>query len=169
MNVLRFDKDDVNNGPGVRGVLWVAGCDHYCEGCHNSQTWDFNAGLPFYYKDEFYNTILNYAKQDYVEGITITGGDPLNKKSINMSFVLGTDIKALGKSVWVYTGYTYDQLREKYDLSELSEAFDVIIEGPFLKDLKVDNEYRGSSNQRYIDVLESSKAGVMVEKEVTYY
>ena len=156
MNYHNITKDDMLNGDGLRVVLWVAGCNHHCQGCQNPQTWDINSGIPFDNTAKL--ELFAELDKEYIDGITLSGGDPLHPQLIFMHCLpafhdteteYGKEIKEKypNKTVWIYTGYTYEQIQEK----ELIKYIDVLVDGPYIKsrgDLHL--EYRGSSNQRII-------------------
>ena len=144
------------NGEGLRTVLWVAGCSHNCPQCHNPVTWDINGGLAFdeAAKEELFEEL----KKDYISGVTFSGGDPLHEKNRKEIEKLAEDIreKFPDKTIWLYTGY---ELEEICGLPFLPNI-DVIVDGEFKIEEK-DNSlhWKGSANQRVIDVKESLKTG----------
>ena len=155
MNIIKIETDNMVNGPGIRVVLWVSGCRHACPGCHNKETWNFYCGEK--YTEAHLKTILNYLSKNHISGLTISGGDPLDYMNI-------TDVRDIckivhetfpEKSIWVYTGGKYEDF--KYD--RIMEYIDVLVDGEFIQDLKDKPKvaWRGSSNQRLIDVKESQK------------
>lgn len=159
MNYHNITKDDMKNGDGLRVVLWVAGCEHHCKNCQNPITWDPNDGLFF---DTFaVLEILSQLEKDYIEGITFSGGDPLylaNRSEITL-FCQAIKDSYSDKTIWLYTGYLYE------DISDLPvmKYIDVLVDGPFVEQLKDNNlKWRGSSNQRVINVPESRKTGNIV-------
>lgn len=159
MNYIRIDRDDMVNGPGIRTVLWVSGCENYCDGCHNPETWCFTAGQPFT-KNET-RSIMSSLNNDYTAGLTITGGDPLNNKNIMEVAEICKIVKHSlpEKTIWVYTGNLFeDYLRsDKNNVCyDILKYIDVIVDGKFDKTLKDSSLlWRGSSNQRLIDVQKS--------------
>lgn len=158
-------KCDMKNGVGIRVVLWVSGCEHFCKNCQNPITWDRNCGVDF---DEEAKKELFYAlSQDYCDGVTFSGGDPFAPYNREEVFKLIKEIKDKlpTKTVWVYTGYTYEELQGESCLAQV----DVLVDGKFIeakKDLKL--RWRGSSNQRIINVQESLKQGKVVERVDLY-
>lgn len=151
MKYIKITYDDMLNGDGIRAVIWVSGCTHKCEGCHNPETWDFNEGLDF--TDEERLQIFNYLQNDYVAGITFSGGDPLNKNNapdvISLCKFLKTALP--DKNIWVYTGYTYEDLKKDDLYNGLWDYIDVLVDGEFQIDKAEPNlEFRGSSNQKII-------------------
>lgn len=166
MNYIRIDKDNMVNGPGIRTVLWVSGCEHKCKNCHNPETWSFSAGQLFTKEalSEIRETLLN----DYITGLTITGGDPLNHRNILDVLTLCKKIKTEfpNKSIWVYTGGDFEEyIKSDTDTvyHEILNYIDVIIDGEFIESLKdVNLKWRGSSNQRLINVKESIDKNTVV-------
>ena len=144
------------NGEGLRTVLWVAGCSHNCPQCHNPVTWDINGGLAFdeAAKEELFEEL----KKDYISGVTFSGGDPLHEKNRKEIEKLAEDIreKFPDKTIWLYTGYEWEEICGLPFLPNI----DVIVDGEF-KIEKKDNSlhWKGSANQRVIDVKESLKTG----------
>ena len=147
------------NGDGLRVVLWVAGCSHRCKDCQNPITWDPNGGIEFGQKE--IEEVFDYMSKDYTAGITYSGGDPLyidNREDItNLAKVLRDRFP--DKTQWLYTGYWYDDVKDL----EIMKYLDVIVDGPFINTLK-DNtlHWKGSSNQRVIDVQKSRELGTIV-------
>ena len=144
------------NGEGLRTVLWVAGCSHNCPQCHNPVTWDINGGLAFdeAAKEELFEEL----KKDYISGVTFSGGDPLHEKNRKEIEKLAEDIreKFPDKTIWLYTGYEWEEICGLPFLPNI----DVIVDGEFKIEEK-DNSlhWKGSANQRVIDVKESLKTG----------
>ena len=169
MKYATIKPTDVANGPGVRVSLFVSGCTHYCEGCFNSEAWDFQYGEEF--TEETIETILNYLNHDYISGLTLLGGEPMhpnNQKSL-IPLVERVKERYPQKSVWCYTGYDFerditgDMLLRLPETSRLLACFDVMVDGKFQienKDLKL--RFKGSSNQRIIKVPESLLTGNIV-------
>lgn len=144
------------NGEGLRTVLWVAGCSHNCPQCHNPVTWDINGGLAFdeAAKEELFEEL----KKDYISGVTFSGGDPLHEKNREEIRKLAEDIreKFPDKTIWLYTGYEWEEICGIPFLPNI----DVIVDGEFKIEEK-DNSlhWKGSANQRVINVKESLKTG----------
>lgn len=164
MNYHDIKHDDMNNGPGLRVTLFVSGCDHYCNGCQNPETWDTKSGIPFdqVAKDEIFEQL----DKDYISGITFSGGDPLNESNRVEVFGLIHQIRlkyGKSKSVWIYTGYIWEEIIE--EVFPILTGTDVIVDGMFEKDLAdVNYHWAGSTNQRVIDVQRS-----LEEKRVILY
>ena len=137
------------NGDGLRVVLWVAGCNHCCKGCQNPVTWDAAGGLPF---DEAAKAeIFEQLDKNYISGITFSGGDPLHPANRVDVRNLAMEIKSKypGKTLWLYTGYTWEEIAEY----PIMQYLDVVVEGPFIlerRDVKL--LWKGSDNQRVVDV-----------------
>lgn len=158
MNYANIKYFDISNGDGVRTSLFVSGCNHHCEGCFNSIAWDFNYGEE--YTDDVKNKIIESIKPHYIQGISILGGEPLDEKNINTVESLIKEIKQneelSEKTVWVYTGYEFEYILEKHP--EILKYIDVLVDGKFILELKdLSLKFKGSSNQRIIDVQKSLK------------
>jgi anaerobic ribonucleoside-triphosphate reductase activating protein len=148
------------DGEGVRCSLYVSGCLFACEGCFNRATWSFRYGTP--YTAELEERILADLRQPYVQGLTLLGGEPFLNTGVCLSLVRRVRAEFGGtKDIWSWTGYTYEELvLESADKLELLGQLDVLVDGPFdesLKDLRL--QFRGSSNQRILDVPASLAAG----------
>lgn len=153
MKYLSITYPDIENGPGCRVTLWIPGCGHKCPGCHTPWTHDYNAGSDFT-QDEF-DKICEMLDKDYISGLTISGGDPLMQPDDVLIDLLQLvhDIKEKYpyKDIWLYTGYTYEQLKDIQ--LEVLDYIDVLVDGPFNVDLKDTTiPFRGSTNQRIIDI-----------------
>ena len=155
LRILDITAPDINNGIGIRVTLWVSGCTHKCKGCHNSWTWDYNQGKDFNEdSDEILNKLSNWLSRDYVDGITFSGGDPLDQ---DMATLL--QLKKLinwvrrnypTKTIWCYTGYVYEELNDLQ--KEIADLCDVLVDGPYKEELRdiAHCPFRGSTNQRII-------------------
>ena len=157
MNYLAIDEFDVANGPGVRVTLWVAGCSHQCKGCHNPESWDEQAGKPFTEKEiEYIDKVL---ENPYIKGLTLSGGDPFLHYNSHQLLELVKRVKENhpNKTIWCYTGYTFEQLSKNL---KLLQYIDVLVDGRFELDKRdITLQFRGSSNQRLIDVQKSLEKG----------
>lgn len=157
MHIHGIEYDSLLNGDGLRAVIWVSGCSHKCPGCHNPQTWDPNSG--HWLTDEELNTLYSYLDKDYSAGVTFSGGDPLYPSNREPVFYIMNYLKSAypSKNIWLYTGYRWEELysmayTDNY-IQKIMELTDVIVEGPFKKDLAdVTYPWAGSINQRAIDV-----------------
>ena len=147
------------NGDGLRVVLWVAGCNHCCRECQNPITWDPNGGLPFTEAEEA--EIFTELDKDYIGGITFSGGDPLHPSNISTVTAFAKKIreKYPNKTIWLYTGFLWEDIR---DLPFLKNV-DVLVDGPFVEaENDVTLHWKGSANQRVIDVKKSLAQGSVV-------
>ena len=155
-------KEDMLNGDGLRVVLWVSGCDHGCEGCQNPITWDPEDGLLF--DESARSEIYEQLEKDYISGLTLSGGDPLYAGNRTDLEILLKDIKSQfpQKTIWLYTGYLWEQI---CDLP-MMKYLDVVVDGRFIL-AESDNTlyWKGSRNQRVIDVQCSLKLGYAVLHE----
>lgn len=163
---------DVANGPGIRVSLFVSGCTHHCKNCFNQVTWDFHYGQEF--TPKVMEKVLEYLKPDYVKGLTLLGGEPMEHSNQQGLLPLLRKIREVypGKDIWCFTGYDFDKdvkgrmLLEWPETEELLSYIDVLVDGPFIEELKsVALRFKGSSNQRTIDVKKSLETGktVLVE------
>lgn len=156
-------KYDVNNGPGVRTTLFVSGCTHGCEGCFNEDLQDFNHGSEWTIDTE--NMIIEYLKDPVVVGFNLLGGEPLQQTMDECLLNLLKRIKeeVPDKDIWMWTGDIFENIKENQKKYELVKYIDVLIDGPFQQDKKNLNlKYRGSENQRVIDVQKSISENITV-------
>lgn len=159
MNYSEIKYCDIANGAGVRTSLFVSGCRRHCDGCFNSKAWDFDSGKP--YTDEVEDAIIKSLKSPYVDGLSILGGEPLEPENVGMVGILACRVKRelQGKSVWLWSGDTYENVK---DLT-IMRYIDVLVDGPFMEEKKdITLRFRGSSNQRVIDVVRSRDEGRVV-------
>ena len=154
MKYGRIKKTDIANGTGVRVSLFVSGCRNHCKGCFNPETWDFNYGKE--YTNETKKEILDALAPDYISGLSILGGEPLEPENYIDVMDLCYTVKNTypKKTIWLYTGYNFEYF-ERYSPGILS-FIDVMVDGKFREDLKdISLKFKGSSNQRIIDVKKS--------------
>ncbi|MFI3329576.1 MAG: anaerobic ribonucleoside-triphosphate reductase activating protein [bacterium] len=154
MKYHNITHDDMLNGKGLRVCLWVSGCIHNCLGCHNPTTHDINSGILF--DEEAKEEIFNKLKTDYIDGITLTGGDPLHPNNREELTLLSKEIKELfpTKTIWLYTGFTYEVIKDL----EIIKYLDVICDSKFDINKRSNKlKWVGSTNQRVIDVKKSLK------------
>lgn len=159
MNIHGIEFDSMTNGDGLRCVLWVSGCTHNCSGCHNPQTHDLTSGAKMSVED--LHKIVDYLRNDYVSGITFSGGDPLHPDNRREIALLAKYLKTHfpNKTIWLYTGYVWEAV--KY--LPVMKSIDVLVDGPFIQDLAdVKYHWAGSTNQRVIDVQKSLKGKVIL-------
>ena len=163
MNYADIKKVDIANGPGVRVSLFVSGCTRRCEGCFNPETWSFEFGSPF--GEEETERILSFLDRDHIRGLSLLGGEPFEPANQGAVLELAERVRDRlpGKTIWCYTGYLYEELageRIGEHSRALLERLDVLVDGPFIQEKKnVDLRFRGSTNQRIIDVPASLRAG----------
>ena len=159
MRYHNITKDDMLNGDGLRVVLWLAGCNHYCAECQNPVTWDPNGGIPFDEKAK--EELFEQLRESYISGITFSGGDPLypfNREEVG-ALVKEIREKFPEKTIWVYTGFLWDEVK---DLPWMPLT-DVLVDGEYvraLRDTKL--HWKGSANQRVINVRASFQTGEVV-------
>lgn len=157
-------RQDTANGPGIRLSLFVSGCGMHCPGCHNEKGQDFRFGWPF--DDAVIKEIMDefYAFPLY-EGLSILGGEPFEEQNVGQVTAIAERFKNAfpEKTLWIYTGHVYEELIKRPDAARLIAIADILVDGPFVQDLKDLNlSYRGSSNQRVIDLDGTRKAGNVV-------
>lgn len=187
MNYHNITYPDMNNGSGLRVVLWLSGCSHRCKGCQNPQTWDADSGIPFnkLAKEELFREL----DKDYISGLTLTGGDPLFESNLDGVLDLVTEVNeryntpqdtneirlsSPQKSIWLYTGFIWEEIRKgnmedglKYGdwtkRAKIITECDVMIDGRYI-DLQRDISlpWRGSKNQRVIDIKKTLQKGEVV-------
>ena len=172
MNYGAIKKYDIANGEGIRVSLFVSGCTHRCRNCFNQEAWDFGYGLPFTKETE--EEILQALAPDFISGLSLLGGEPFepeNEKEL-VKLVRRVKERYPGKDIWCYTGYTLERLLEKSRArcqvtDELLARIDVLVDGKFVEELKdISLPFRGSSNQRVIDVKASLAAGQAVSRKL---
>ncbi len=169
MNYSAIKPNDIANGDGVRVSLFVSGCRNCCKGCFNPETWSFTAGEVFTEATE--EEILKQLDRYYINGLTLLGGDPFeieNQRGL-ISLIRKFKNRFPDKTIWAYTGYLYDvDLQEGGKrfcevTRELLDAISVLVDGPFVEDLKdISLKFRGSSNQRLIDLKSTREVGKIV-------
>lgn len=171
MNYASIKRMDVANGPGVRMSLFVSGCTHYCKNCFNQEAWDFEYGEPFTEKE--IEKIVDYVSGDYIAGLTLLGGEPLEPANQKGLLPLLRRMREVcpKKSVWCYTGYDFEKdilgrmMNEIEEMREFLSYIDVSVDGEYIEELhKFSLRFKGSSNQRIIMVQESLR-----EKEVVLW
>lgn len=169
MNYATIKPRDIANGPGVRVSLFVSGCRRHCKNCFNPETWSFDYGKPF--TQETIDEILHLLEPDYIRGLTVLGGEPFEPENQPAVLELTRQVKARfpGKEIWAFTGNRFDDdlLAKKCGPWDVTEALlgtiDVLVDGAFVEELKdMGLRFRGSSNQRILDVPRSLEAGQAV-------
>jgi anaerobic ribonucleoside-triphosphate reductase activating protein len=178
MNYHNITYPDMLNGDGLRVVLWLSGCSHHCKCCQNPQTWDAKSGIPFDEKAK--EELFRELEKDYISGITLSGGDPLHNNNVREVYQLLQKIKNKypEKTIWIYTGYTIEEImhinKSFFDWTNLTQTddyrkaiiedfCDVLVDGRYIEEKKdTALKWRGSSNQRVLNVLESLRQNKVV-------
>jgi len=165
MNYAQIRKYDTANGPGIRTSLFVSGCTHNCQGCFNHDYMKFNYGMPW--SSAIENEFLEMIKEDQIKGITILGGEPMDQVQDDSLLNLLKRIKnETGKNIWLYSGYTFEQIVTHEQRKEMLTFCDALVDGLFVEELKnLKLKFKGSSNQRIIDVQTSLANGEVHELE----
>ena len=155
---------DISNGENIGISLFVQGCHFHCPNCFNKETWDFNGGQEWNYKTE--ERFIDLAKRDYIKRISILGGEPLADENVNDILLLIINIRDTfynSKKIWLYTGYKYEDIVASYIRFNIIKRCDVLVDGLFidsLKDMRL--KWKGSSNQRVIDIKETINNNRMI-------
>lgn len=168
MNYATIKNCDIANGPGVRVSLFVSGCRHRCPDCFNEVAWDFNYGEPF--TPEVEERLLKALEPSYIKGLTLLGGEPFEPENqpALVSFLEKVRQRLPEKTIWCYTGFTYEMLPHgrayvRDVTQKMLSLLDVLVDGPFIKDQKdLSLSFRGSRNQRLIDMKKTLAAGEVV-------
>ena len=170
MNFGQIYLNDVANGVGCRTALFVSGCTHHCKGCFNEETWDFGYGEPFTEKQE--NEIIESLKPEYIDGLTVLGGEPMevSNQKVLRPFLERVKAECPDKTIWIYSGYTWDELTDpdnrrchSDDTSVILGLIDILVDGRFVEELKdITLNFRGSSNQRILDMKATLERGAPV-------
>ena len=170
MNYHKIEKTSIANGTGIRVVLWVSGCSLHCKGCHNPETWSLNSGKLF--DEDAKKELFEALDKPYIQGITFSGGHPLEYENLNKIYELIIEIKDKypNKDIWLYTGYHFEDIINSplRDINttlrrRIVEMCDVVVDGKYVDELRdITLKWRGSSNQRVIDVKESLKNNKIV-------
>lgn len=166
---IKINHTDVANGPGVRHSIFLSGCDFHCKGCFNESTWDFKAGTPLDWAG-VWDFITTPVLDQNIAGISILGGEPLHPKNINTTLdicigfrryentVLLKNPDFKKKSIWLWTGYTLEEILSNEERIKILDCVDVLVDGRYIEELKNPNlMYRGSENQRIIDIKKLRK------------
>ena len=165
MNYAKINKNDIANGIGIRVTLFVSGCTHFCKGCFNREAWDFEFGEPF--TEAVQKELLEALNPSYISGLTLLGGEPMepqNQRAL-LPFLKELKEKYPQKTVWCYSGYTLEELtgdsRARCEVTdEMLSLIDVLVDGEFIEELKdISLRFRGSANQRLIDLKATLKTG----------
>lgn len=162
MRYNKIRKMDISNGPGVRVSVFMQGCSFHCKECFNPETWDFNDGKEF--NDDVIKRVLELCDKDYIKGLSILGGDPVHPKNMGGTTKLAKAFKEKfkDKTIWLWTGYLYENIKDK----DVLKYIDVLVDGRFEIDKFNPNlKWCGSSNQRVIDIKKSNKKIVIYKDE----
>lgn len=152
---------DVANGKGIRCSIFVTGCTRNCKNCFNKDYQDFNAGKLW--TDKETDTIISYLSEEVVDGLTILGGEPF-ENSEDLAGIIAKIKENTDKDIWIYSGFTYENIIKDESRKKLLELCDILVDGPFIEELKnLRLKFRGSSNQRIIDIKKSFETGEIIE------
>ena len=174
MNIMEINPESVNDGEGLRVVIFVSGCSIGCKGCHNPQSHDFNNGIPF--TEETMTKILELLDKPYISGLTLSGGHPLEPQNLPAVYNIVKRVKEKfpDKSIWIYSGMTMSQIKEKdkfYEEHEINSPSpldvikycDILVDGKYVDELRdITLPFRGSSNQRVIDIKKTLEKGDII-------
>ena len=164
MRYNKIRKMDISNGPGVRVSIFFQGCSFHCKNCFNPETWDFDKGIEF--TDETIDEIIKISEADYITGLSMLGGEPMHPNNIKGTIKLAKRFKETypDKTIWAWSGFLMENICDK----EILNYLDVLVDGQFVDELRNPKlDWRGSSNQRVIDVKKSlKKKDIVLYKEV---
>ncbi|MCM1222538.1 MAG: anaerobic ribonucleoside-triphosphate reductase activating protein [Lachnospiraceae bacterium] len=162
MNVAGINFESVADGEGVRVVIYVSGCLHNCKGCHNPTSHSFTAGQPF--TEQLQEEIITYINNTpFISGLTLSGGDPMYSAEEITPFVRALRQANKNVTVWIYSGFSYEEILENSEMLELLSVCDVLVDGRFILEQRdMTLSYKGSRNQRIIDVQQSLQCGNIV-------
>ena len=167
MNYIKITKNDIANGEGIGVVLWVSGCKCHCYNCHNLQSWDFNAGQPF--TEDTIQELFQVLCKPYISRLTLSGGHPLEPENLSTVYNIVKTVRENfpDKSIWIYSGYTFEKIKEidevyeKHEINcpsplDILKYCDTLVDGAYVDELRnLTLPFRGSSNQRIIDIKKS--------------
>ena len=176
MNYHNITYPDMNNGDGLRVVLWLSGCSHHCYNCQNPQTWDANSGIPF--DESAKKELFRELDKDYISGLTLTGGDPLFESNLDGVLDLVNEIRLSfpNKSIWIYSGYQWENIMKyeygakyinNFNIDALRQCIvskcDVLVDGRYIDSQRdITLKWRGSKNQRVLDIQQSLKRNEVI-------
>ena len=173
MNYHNITYPDMNNGDGLRVVLWLSGCSHHCYTCQNPQTWDVNSGIPF--DESAKEELFRELDKDYISGLTLSGGDPLHEANLDdvLELVNRFRLSFPNKSIWIYSGYRWSEIFNDgvyltrdcagWKRREIVKKCDVMIDGKYMDSLRDPQlKWKGSSNQHVINIEKSMIKGEIV-------
>ena len=161
MNYHNINHCDFLNGEGIRVSLWISGCCIHCKGCQNPQTWNFKSGIEFTNND--LEELLNALKQPYIKGLTLTGGNPLDNSCDILNICKTVKKELPKKDIWLYSGYTLEEIEQDPIKNLILKYIDILIDGPYIEEKRdISLHWRGSSNQRIINVQETLKQNKVI-------
>ena len=177
MNYHNITYPDMNNGDGLRVVLWLSGCSHHCYNCQNPQTWDVNSGIPF--DESAKEELFRELSKDYISGLTLSGGDPLHEANLDgvLNLVNRFRLSFPSKTIWLYSGYTWNQVINPVITDDFNPSRDelldkrkeivkqctVMVDGRYIDSQRdINLKWRGSKNQRVIDIKQSLQKGKVI-------
>lgn len=164
LRILNITAPDINNGNGLRVTLWVSGCTHHCKGCHNAWTWKFEQGKVFSEnQNEIFNELSKWLDKEYIDGLTLSGGDPLTQDNDGLceiySIIEWFKEKYSNKNIWLYTGYTKEEIdkSDNYMIKKIVNSIDILVDGPYVEENRdiAHTPFRGSTNQRIINIKDT--------------
>ena len=157
MRFAQIRKEDISNGPGIRVSLFVQGCNRHCDGCFNTETWDYDKGQIF--NRRIQELFLDLGKEK-ITGFSILGGEPLDQDERMLELIKKIKERYPDKTIWMWTGHTYEDLTDKQ--MEIVKLIDVLVDGPFIISQKCPGKrFRGSMNQRIIDIKKTLESGTI--------
>jgi anaerobic ribonucleoside-triphosphate reductase activating protein len=161
MNYMQIDKASISDGKGFRVVLYCSGCELKCEGCFNPETWKFESGKLF--DEDAYKYLFDQLNKPWIQGITFSGGNPLDTPYPIFSLAQEIRKKFPSKDIWLYSGYTYEQICQSREKFKVLTAIDVLVDGPYIESQRdITLPFRGSKNQRIIDVKKTLQQNEVV-------
>lgn len=161
-NIAGINFESIVDGDGVRVVIFFSGCNHHCRGCHNPESHDFNIGKPFTL--EIQEQIAEYIRETpFISGVTLSGGDPMYSAEDILPFLRELKKLSPASTIWVYSGFTYEEIVAEPSMRGLLDMCDVLVDGPFILEQRdVTLSYRGSRNQRIVDIQKSQETGQLI-------
>lgn len=161
MNYHNINHCDMLNGDGIRVSLWVSGCKCKCNGCQNPQTWSFDSGILF--DTEALQELYEALNKPYIKGLTLTGGNPLDSAPEILQICKSVKEKFPNKDIWLYSGYTFEQIQQCEVKMYILEYVDILVDGPYIEEQRdISLHWVGSSNQRVIDIQKTIQQGKVV-------
>ena len=163
MRFAQIRKEDISNGPGIRVSLFVQGCNRHCDGCFNPETWDYDKGQIF--NRRIQELFLDLGKEKKITGFSILGGEPLDQDERMLELIKKIKERYPDKTIWMWTGHTYEDLTDKQ--MEIVKLIDVLVDGPFVISQRCPSKrFRGSTNQRIIDIKKTLESGTITIQEL---